>query len=160
MKINPAKFLPDEPFIDLETMSEGGKFGLLLEGNRIVCPCICDHIDFDVVGVLAHLHYKGMIFLLNRHDAYGSFLFFYEWGIPVDIDKPSILIIESYEFFAEVNRGSGTRLSEEDMIAIYEEFTTLIKRANHIVTADELMRTSEHPQVKDFVARCNKVPSE
>ena len=145
MKNNPDLFV-DEPIIYLESIQDkAGKWGLL-DGNigRVILPCVCDSIDFgEKYGFMAIARYREQYILFDRHSDFSGFLFFAEWGIPYDLANESIITLMPPADDAD----------ESD----YEEFVTVLKDYNPIVTADDVIREyNDHPSVQEYLEGLRK----
>lgn len=150
--INPNTFSPKEPYICLSIIAHNGKYGLVDGNGHVVCPCICDNIEFNLPYWIARMQYKGVEMTMDRHSDWGTFLFFWEqWGIVHDIDVPSLLTIASWEMFLEHNRELGCNMSEDDMRAIYDEFVSIIKEHNNIITREEVLAKTDNRKIKEYI---------
>jgi hypothetical protein len=96
---------------------------------------------------LARIKYKGLWFIMDRYNDYSTFLFFIEeWGIAYDLTKPIIITINSFDLFIEDNkmRKSDCNMTNEEMKAIYDDFTEVIKKHNAIITRSDILRNSDN----------------
>jgi hypothetical protein len=148
LQIDPKSFSKDEPYICLvRTHSLNGKYGISDSMGHVICPDICEDIVFKMPSWLARINYKGLWFIMDRYNDYSTFLFFIEeWGIAYDLTKPIIITINSFDLFIEDNkmRKSDCNMTNEEMKAIYDDFTEVIKKHNAIITRSDILRNSDN----------------
>ena len=140
--------------------SRGGKYGLIDGNGRVVCPFVCDSIKFLPPLRIALITYKGLDFNLGRYSSWYSFLLRSNaWGIPYDMSIPYILVFDSCDSFLNHYRWAQRILkieyeqSEDEMKVIYDEFMTIIKEHNSIITREEVLAMTDNNDVKKYLER-------
>ena len=151
--IDPKTFSATEPYICLSTISQNDKYGIVDGNGHVVCPCVCDAIEFAMPFWIAQITYKGLVFAMDRHSHWGTYLFFGgSWGVIVDLSVPSILTIDEWELFIDYNRRLGCDMPQKDMKDIYEEFIQIIQSSNSIITREEILSMDNH-EVKEYIEK-------
>ena len=137
-----------------------GKYGLIDGNGRIICPFVCDSIKFLLPLSIASVTYKGLDFTLGRCPSWDWFLFrSYAWAIPYDLSIPYILVYDSCDSFLNHYRMAKRLLkiepeqSEEEMKIVYDEFMTIIKEHNSIITREEVLAMTDDKDVKKYLER-------
>ena len=137
-----------------------GKYGLVDGNGRIICPFVCDSIKFLLPLSIASVTYKGLDFTLGRCPSWDWFLFrSYAWAIPYDLSIPYILVYDSCDSFLNHYRMAKRLLkiepeqSEEEMKIVYDEFMTIIKEHNSIITREEVLAMTDNKDVKKYLER-------
>ena len=137
-----------------------GKYGLVDGNGRIICPFVCDSIKFLLPLSIASVTYKGLDFTLGRCPSWDWFLFrSYAWAIPYDLSIPYILVYDSCDSFLNHYRMAKRLLkiepeqSEEEMKIVYDEFMTIIKEHNSIITREEVLAMTDNNDVKKYLER-------
>ena len=140
--------------------TRGGKYGLVDGNGRIVCPFVCDRIKFLLPLSIASVTYKGLDFNLGRYSSWYSFLLRPNaWAIPYDLSIPYILVFDSCDSFLNHYRTAKRLLkieyeqSEEEMKVVYDEFMTIIKEHNGIITREEVLAMTDNNDVKRYLER-------
>lgn len=140
--------------------SRDGKYGLVDGNGRIVCPFVCDSIKFLPPLRIASITYKGLDFNLGRYSSWYSFLLRSNaWGIPYDMSIPYILVFDTCDSFLNHYRTAKRLLkieyeqSEDEMKVIYDEFMTIIKEHNSIITREEVLAMTDNNDAKKYLER-------
>ena len=150
--LNPKTFTEHEQYVLFSIISQDERYGIIDGSGHVVCPCICERIKFAMPSCIANLQYKGLEFTLDRHSHWGTFLFFWEeWGIPIDMSIPYILVVASFDLFVSHNKRLGHNMSEEDMKVIYDEFTQILKEHNNIITRTDVLSMTSNNEVKEYI---------
>ena len=150
--IDPNTFSSKEPYVCLSITINNGKYGIVDDKGHVVCPCICEHIRFDMPMCLARMTYRGVEFFLERYSDYGTFLFFWvEWGIVHDLDIPSLLTIASWDMCLDHNKELGCNISDTDMKTMYDEFVSIIQEHNKIIAREEVLAMTDNYKVREYI---------
>ena len=156
--LNPNTFTEHEKYVCLSIVSQNEKHGLIDGNGHALCPCVCDSIKFEMPAWIARVKYKGLEFILDRHSHWGTFLFFWEeWGIPIDMSIPYILVDASFDLFVSHNKRLGHNMSEEDMKVIYDEFTQILKEHNNIITRTDVLSMTSNNEVKEYIDKSDSL---
>ena len=146
--------------ISIKRESRDGKYGLVDGNGRTICPFVCDSIKFLLPLSIASVTYKGLDFTLGRCPSWDWFLFrSYAWAIPYDLSIPYILVYDSCDSFLNHYRMAKRLLkiepeqSEEEMKVVYDEFMTIIKEHNSIITREEVLAMTDDKDVKKYLER-------
>ena len=155
-----SRFTECDQSVSFIRESRDGKYGLVDGNGRIVCPFVCDKIKFLLPLSIALITYKGLDFTLNRYSSWDSFLLrSYAWAIPYDLSIPYILVYDSCDSFLNHYRMAKRLLkiepeqSEEEMKVVYDEFMTIIKEHNSIITREEVLAMTDDKDVKKYLER-------
>ena len=137
--------------ISFKRESRDGKYGLVDGNGRIVCPFVCDRIQFLPPLRIASITYKDLDFTLDRRYCWKSFLLYSDaWGIPYDLSIPYIIVFDSWDSFLARHRWELRELlvpcemSDEELKAIYDEFMAIIREHNSIITREEVLAMTDN----------------
>ena len=159
--LDPNTFTEHEQYVPLSIISQDERYGIIDGSGHVVCPCICEFIKFGMPSCIARVQYKGLEFIVDRHSNWGTFLFFWEeWGIPIDMSIPYILVVASFDLFVSHNKRLGHNMSEEDMKVIYDEFTQILKEHNNIITRDDILEKTDNGAVREYLDKLSYVQLE
>ena len=146
--------------ISIKRESRDGKYGLVDGNGRIICPFVCDCIQFLPPLRIASITYKDLDFTLDRRYSWKSFLCHSDaWGIPYDLSIPYIIVFDSWDSFLAHHRWELRELfvpcemSDEELKAIYDEFMAIIREHNSIITRDELLAMTDNDEVNEYLKR-------
>ena len=144
--------------ISIKRESRDGKYGLVDGNGRIICPFVCDCIQFLPPLRIASITYKDLDFTLDRRYSWKSFLCHSDaWGIPYDLSIPYIIVFDSWDSFLAHHRWELRELfvpcemSDEELKAIYDEFMAIIREHNSIITRDELLAMTDNDEVNEYL---------
>ena len=131
--------------------SRDGKYGLVDGNGHIICPFVCDRIQFLPPLRIASITYKDLDFTLDRRYCWKSFLWHSDaWGIPYDLSIPYIIVFDSWDSFLARHRWELRELfgpcemSDEELKAIYDEFMAIIQEHNSIITREEVLAMTDN----------------
>ena len=156
--LDPNTFTEHEQYVPLSIISQDERVGIIDGSGHVVCPCICEFIKFGMPSCIARVQYKGLEFIVDRHSNWGTFLFFWEeWGIPIDMSIPYILVVASFDLFVSHNKRLGHNMSEEDMKVIYDEFTQILKEHNNIITRTDVLSMTSNNEVKEYIDKSDSL---
>ena len=144
--------------ISIKRESRDGKYGLVDGNGRIICPFVCDCIQFLPPLRIASITYKDLDFTLDRRYSWKSFLCHSDaWGIPYDLSIPYIIVFDSWDSFLARHRCELRELfgpcemSDEELKAIYDEFMAIIREHNSIITREELLAMTDNDEVNEYL---------
>lgn len=144
--------------ISIKRESRDGKYGLVDGNGRIICPFVCDCIQFLPPLRIASITYKDLDFTLDRRYSWKSFLCHSDaWGIPYDLSIPYIIVFDSWDSFLAHHRWELRELfvpcemSDEELKAIYDEFMAIIREHNSIITREELLAMTDNDEVNEYL---------
>lgn len=137
--------------ISIKRESRDGKYGLVDGNGHIICPFVCDRIQFLPPSRIASIKYKDLDFTLDRRYCWKSFLWHSDaWGIPYDLSIPYIIVFDSWDSFLARHRWELRELfgpcemSDEELKAIYDEFMAIIQEHNSIITREEVLAMTDN----------------
>lgn len=144
--------------ISIKRESRDGKYGLVDGNGRIICPFVCDRIQFLPPLRIASITYKDLDFTLDRRYCWKSFLCHSDaWGIPYDLSIPYIIVFDSWDSFLAHHRWELRELfvpcemSDEELKAIYDEFMAIIREHNSIITREEVLAMTDNDEVNEYL---------
>jgi len=144
--------------ISIKRESRDGKYGLVDGNGRIICPFVCDRIQFLPPLRIASITYKDLDFTLDRRYCWKSFLCHSDaWGIPYDLSIPYIIVFDSWDSFLAHHRWELRQLfvpcemSDEELKAIYDEFMAIIQEHNSIITREEVLAMTDNDEVNEYL---------
>ena len=152
--LDPNTLTKHEQYVPFSIISQDERYGIIDGSGHVVCPCICEFIKFGMPSYIARVQYKGLEFIVDRHSNWGTFLFFWEeWGIPIDLSIPFVLVVASFDLFLFHNRRLSCDMSEEDMKVIYDEFTQIVKEHNSIIKREHVLSMTDNHEVKEYIEK-------